>query len=140
MGGGPPGFPPGFTCPVVLWILLCQKPFRLQDYYLLWCAFPYTSAKVFESRPQSATPKVLLLLVWPLSLSLAATKKIDVSFSSSAYLDVSVQRVSPHYAMYSHNDDRVLLCRVSTFGNLRVKRIFAPNRSLSQLITSFVGN
>ena len=30
--------------------------------------------------------------------------------------------------------------RVSTFGNLRVKRIFAPNRSLSQLITSFVGN
>ena len=29
--------------------------------------------------------------------------------------------------------------RVSTFGNLRVKRIFAPNRSLSQLIASFVG-
>ncbi len=42
---------------------------------------------------QYATPKVLLLLVWPLSLSLAATKKIDVSFSSSAYLDVSVRRV-----------------------------------------------
>ena len=42
---------------------------------------------------QSATPKVLLPLVWPISLSLAATKKIDVSFSSSAYLDVSVQRV-----------------------------------------------
>ena len=46
---------------------------------------------------QSATPKVLLLLVWPLSLSLAATKKIDVSFSSSAYLDVSVQRVPSVY-------------------------------------------
>ena len=29
--------------------------------------------------------------------------------------------------------------RVSTFGNLRVKRIFAPNRSLSQLIASFFG-
>ena len=29
--------------------------------------------------------------------------------------------------------------RVSTFGNLRVKRIFAPNRSLSQLIASFIG-
>ena len=28
---------------------------------------------------------------------------------------------------------------VSTFGNLRVKRIFAPNRSLSQLIASFIG-
>ena len=34
------------------------------------------------------------LLVWPLSRSLAATRKIDVSFSSSGYLDVSVPRVT----------------------------------------------
>ncbi len=34
------------------------------------------------------------LLVWPLSRSLAATRKIDVSFSSYGYLDVSVPRVS----------------------------------------------
>ncbi len=31
--------------------------------------------------------------VWALSLSLAATQEIDVSFSSSGYLDVSVPRV-----------------------------------------------
>ena len=31
--------------------------------------------------------------VWALSISLAATLKIDVSFSSSGYLDVSVHRV-----------------------------------------------
>ena len=43
---------------------------------------------------QSATPDILLYPVWPISLSLAATKEIDVSFSSSSYLDVSVQRVS----------------------------------------------
>ena len=54
---------------------------------------------------QSATPVVLPHPVWPLSLSLAATKEIDVSFSSSAYLDVSVQRVSPPYAMYLHTVD-----------------------------------
>ena len=35
-------------------------------------------------------------LVWALSLSLAATQEIDVSFSSSGYLDVSVPRVPPH--------------------------------------------
>ncbi len=46
---------------------------------------------------QSSTPGVLLPQVWPLSISLAATLKIDVSFSSSAYLDVSVQRVPPVY-------------------------------------------
>ena len=40
------------------------------------------------------------LTVWPLSRSLAATWEIDVSFSSSGYLDVSVQRVSLCTAMY----------------------------------------
>ena len=34
------------------------------------------------------------LSVWPLSRSLAATRKIDVSFSSYGYLDVSVPRVT----------------------------------------------
>lgn len=33
--------------------------------------------------------------VWAFSLSLAATQKITIVFSSYAYLDVSVQRVSP---------------------------------------------
>ena len=55
----------------------------------------------YGSIMRSTTPRVLLPLVWPLSLSLAATQKIDVSFSSSAYLDVSVQRVSLRTAMYS---------------------------------------
>ena len=58
-----------------------------------------TSAITLESLAQSATPNVLLHSVWPLSFSLAATKKIDFSFSSSAYLDVSVQRVSLHTAI-----------------------------------------
>ena len=29
---------------------------------------------------------------------------------------------------------------VAPFGNLRVKRLFAPDRSLSQLITSFIAS
>ena len=48
---------------------------------------------------QSSTPKVLLPSVWPLSISLAATLKIAFAFSSSAYLDVSVQRVYLHTAI-----------------------------------------
>ena len=43
------------------------------------------------------TPSVLLLLVWPLSLSLATTREISVDFFSSAYLDVSVQQVPSVY-------------------------------------------
>ena len=40
-----------------------------------------------------------------------------------------------HMAVIGHEPN----C-VSTFGHLRVKRIFAPNRSFSQLITSFFGS
>ena len=38
-------------------------------------------------------PRVARNPVWALSISLAATLEIDVSFSSSGYLDVSVHRV-----------------------------------------------
>ena len=69
---------------------------------------------------QSATPKVLLPLVWPLSRSLAATKKIDVSFSSSAYLDVSVQRVYLRTVMDWLHGSWVLPNWVAPFGNLRI--------------------
>ena len=43
------------------------------------------------------TPKVLLPSVWPLPRSLATTSGISVDFSSSPYLDVSVQAVPPVY-------------------------------------------
>ena len=98
-------------------------------------AFQLSSANNSESIMQSATPKVLLPLVWPLSLSLAATKKIDVSFSSSAYLDVSVQRVSLRTAMNSLHGDWVLPSRVAPFGNLRINtylRFPVAYRSLSR--------
>ena len=38
-------------------------------------------------------PQKVNFLVWPVSRSLAATKEIDVSFSSCCYLDVSVHSV-----------------------------------------------
>ena len=41
-------------------------------------------------------PRNARIPVWPLSISLAATLEIDVSFSSSGYLDVSVHRVPFH--------------------------------------------
>ena len=50
--------------------------------------FHYRIRSLMQSEPRHArTP------VWAPPVSLAATSGIDVSFSSSAYLDVSVQRV-----------------------------------------------
>ena len=70
---------------------------------------------------QSATPKELLLSVWPLSLSLATTQEISVDFSSSPYLDVSVQAVPLIYLFDSVYDVQGLLVRIAPFGNLRIK-------------------
>ena len=53
------------------------------------------SAKTQESFPRSE-PQSARTLVWALPFSLAATHGIDVSFSSSGYLDVSVHRVPFH--------------------------------------------
>ena len=54
-----------------------------------------SSANVIESIMRSE-PRSARTSVWPLSISLAATLEIDVSFSSSPYLDVSVQAVPLH--------------------------------------------
>ena len=139
LGGGPPGFPASSSCSPVLWILSPAFGFRLRDFHPLRFGFPTISAKAYQWIIQSATPMVLLPSVWPLSISLAATLKIDVSFSSSAYLDVSVQRVSPQYAMCSHTAD----CAWPQPGfPIRISAdlwIFAPPRSFSQLVTSFFG-
>ena len=53
------------------------------------------SARFTESIPRSE-PRDARIPVWALPVSLAATSGIDVSFSSSGYLDVSVHRVPLH--------------------------------------------
>ena len=119
--------------------------FRLRDYHPLWSAFPYRSAKLscrcVSPQPRRINPPVcplprsLATPVCPLPRSLATTCGISVDFSSSPYLDVSVQAV-PHLRLFdSTQADRVLLCRVSPFGNLRVKayvQLTAAYRSLSR--------
>ena len=55
-------------------------------------SFQYRSTTFIRSRMQSE-PRNARISVWALAISLAATLAIDVSFSSSGYLDVSVHRV-----------------------------------------------
>ena len=92
--GGPRSFPQGFSCLVVLWILLGYFRLRIRGFHPLWPAFPGRSPVLHNPTLQSE-PQDARILVWALSISLAATLEIEVSFSSSGYLDVSVPRV-PH--------------------------------------------
>ena len=86
-------------------------------------------------QPRRTSPSV-----WPLSRSLAATRKIDVSFFSWSYLDVSVRSVPLLQAMCSPADDDALPPSGSPIRISALHRIFAPTRSFSQLVTSFFGS
>ena len=82
-------------------------------------AFPDRSAK-FVSRDDRPQPRRINPPVWPSPCSLATTYGISVDVFSSPCLDVSVQAV-PHVHLFdSMHVDRVLLCRVSPFGNPRI--------------------
>ena len=134
MRGGPRSFPPGFTCPVVLWCHLSSSSFRVRDCHPLRSHFPerfrYENfAFMMIRNPRSK------LLVWACPISLAATLGIEVSFSSSRYLDVSVPWVSfitlwIHVMIHTHS------CMwVAPFGDLRVNGyllLTAAYRSLSR--------
>ncbi len=134
--GGPPGFPRGFTCPAVLWILPAVSLFRSRDSHALRSAFPYSSARVRQCFMQSTTPERLLLPVWPVPRSLATTCGISVDFSSSPYLDVSVQAVPlTHLWIQCAMTDRYIR-RIAPFRHPRIKaylRLPVAFRSLSRL-------
>ena len=86
------------------------------------------------------TPNVLLHSVWPLPRSLATTGGISVDFSSSPYLDVSVQAVPLIYLCIQYMMTRLSSCRIAPFGNPRIYRSLTAPRGLSQLVTSFIGS
>ena len=113
---------------------LTKFGFRLRGSHPLWPAFPYRSANLF-CRCVGPQPRGINPSVCPLPRSLATTCGISVDFSSSPYLDVSVQAVPRVRLFYSTHAARVLLCRVAPFGNLRIKaylRLPEAYRSLSR--------
>ena len=107
--------------------------FRVRGFHPLRLAFPkpfcYPLTHLCSPNPGSKLP------VCPLSLSLAATQEIDVSFSSSGYLDVSVLRVAFVWLCIHHTIPGHCSRWVAPFGNLRVYGyllLTAAYRSLSR--------
>ena len=121
VGGWSPQFPTGFLVSSgTLDPDYRQLSFRLRGSHPLWPAFPYRSANLL-SRCVSPQPRRINPPVCPLPRSLATTSGISVDFSSSPYLDVSVQAVPRVRLFDSTHADSVLHCRVSPFGHLRIK-------------------
>ena len=115
--------------------------FRLSGSHTLRRAFPCASANSKMLRAV-LTPAVLLPPVWPLPRSLATTCGISFDFSSSGYLDVSVPRV-PGFPAYTYGfsiRSAILHRGGSPIRKSAGQCSFAAHRSLSQLVTSFVGS
>ena len=97
--GGPRAFPQGFTCLVVLWILLSLPAFHVRGFHPLWPAFPGRSVKSFGSIPRSE-PRSARTPVWALPVSLAATSRITCCFLFLRLLRCFSSPGSPPNVMY----------------------------------------
>ena len=152
--GGPPCFPPGFTCPAVLWD--CRgmpRGVRVRGSHPLRPAFPCRSApaslchRAPGSRPRGGAARnprwespwgSPTHRVWAGALSLAATRAISVDFSSSGYLDVSVPPVVPDRPMRSGGSTQAWPWVGSPIRRPPDRSVCAAPRGLSQLAASFV--
>ena len=85
-------FPQGFPCLVVLWIPARSFSFRLHDFHILWCEFPFASPQM-TVRFSGPNPGVHALRFGLFRFRSPLLSKSHVVFSSSGYLDVSVHRV-----------------------------------------------
>ena len=96
LDGGPPCFPPGSSCPVVLWIPAQHSLFRVRGSHSLCRTFPDASTRM-SGLLQVRNPKK------PKSLGLGSSRFARrysgnlFDFFSSDYLDVSVHRVFSPY-------------------------------------------
>ena len=84
------------------------------------------------SKSSPTTPIRHAELVWALPVSLATTRGIICYF-----LFLLLLRCFSSQGWLIFRCDMSSTCRVVPFGDLRVKRLYASNRSLSQLTTSF---
>ena len=137
---GPRVFTPDYTCPVLLWIPLRRLRFRLRDYHPVSCGFPtiFTFPRLISwwgPKPlRCFHPRFGLLQfrspLLPQSLFYFLFLHLLRCFSSVG---------SPHNIMNSCYDNTGLMVLCYHIRKSTGQRLCASLRSLSQLITSFIG-
>ena len=119
--------------PALLRVPLRVVCLPVRAFHPLRTAFPDRSRSQTSTTSESYNPGgASTHPVWALPRSLATTCGIIVIFSSCGYLDVSVPRVRPLIKRVTRS--LVPGCPIRKSPD---QRLFAPPRSLSQLITSF---
>ena len=136
MADGAAGFRQDSSGPALLRVPLRVTCLPVRASHPLWTAFPDRSGSHASTMSASYYPgRAVTPPVWAPPRSLAATWGLTFVFSSSGYLDVSVPRVCPRITRVSGSLQMGCPIRKSPDHGL-----FAPPRSLSQLITSFLAS
>ncbi len=136
LADGAAGFRQDSSGPALLRVPLRLNCLPVRASHPLRTAFPDRSRSQFSTIPRPYYPgRAVTPPVWAPPRSLAATWGITFVFSSSGYLDVSVPRVRPRITRVSGSLQMGCPIRKSPDHGL-----FAPPRSLSQLITSFIAS
>ena len=140
MEGGPPGFPQGFSCLVVLWILSCPSVFAYATITLSGPGFPSVHSagvRVTCDSPQPRGTEVprfgLFRFRSPL---LAESRLISLPGATEMFQFTPSSRhgLCIHPWLARHSPWLGFPIRTPT-----VWRIFAPTRGFSQLVASFIG-
>ena len=135
LGGGPPDFPQGFSCLVVLWNMPALFWFHIRGFHPLWPVFPGPFCYHTSHLLQSITPGC----THPGLGSFHFARRYSgnrVFFLFLRLLRCFSSAGSLPYVMDWRMDDRGVLCRVSPFRDLRIKGyLLLPEayRSLSRL-------
>ena len=134
-----PRLPTGFSCPVVLWILTGR--FGFSHTGLLPSLVPLSNGFCYplQSLCQSTTPTDRSQSVWPLPLSLAATKGIDGCFLFLRVLRCFSSPVSPRMTMDSSCGNTALPVLSFLIRTSMGQSLLAAHHGFSQLIASFFG-
>ncbi len=136
---GPGRFAQNFSCSALLRITICLICVRLRDYHPLWLVFPKIFFSAFQYNDLVLLPRrcVATSPVWAVPRSLATTWGIISLFSLPRGTKMfQFPRLAPQHKLRCTTFSRTG-CPIRKSSD---QGLFAPSRSLSQLITSFIAS
>ena len=132
-------FPPGFTCPAVLWILIAAITFRIRDFHSVSLAFPCHSAKLLHTH-FSPNPEGISIFGLASSAFARHYSRNLIWFLFLALLRCFSSGGSPHIPTDSVYDDRTWLLPDCSIRKSADQSLLTAPRSISLLAASFFGS
>ena len=133
---GPGGFTQDSSCPALLRMPLGLRRLRVPDYHRLWSLFPGCSARVLNTVSWSYNPNIALPQHW-FGLLPVRSPLLGESLLFSLPGGTKMFQFPPLASPLGGDTAGAVGCPIRKSAG---QGLFAPNRGLSQLITSFIAS